>query len=140
MTFSEFVDRFQVRRSGKGWLMRCPAHQDRKPSLSISEGREGCVLLKCQAGCDLDAVLAGLGIEKKDLFPERPFASTAKPKPQRQAAGKTSPVIDWPGKRIRLVRARVPFGGKIVDAIRIETATPKPKPTLKRRRSDDSIL
>jgi hypothetical protein len=46
---------------------------------------------------------------------------------------------NWPGKRMRLVRARVPFGGKIVDAIRIEAATPKPKPTLKRRRSDDSI-
>jgi hypothetical protein len=45
---------------------------------------------------------------------------------------------NWPGKRIKLVRARVPFGGKIVDAIRIEAATAKSK--LKRRKSDDSII
>ena len=35
---------------------------------------------------------------------------------------------NWPGKRIKLVSMRVPFGGKIVDAVRIEAATPKPKP------------
>ena len=35
---------------------------------------------------------------------------------------------NWPGRRIKLVSSRVPFGGKIVDAVRIEPVTPKPKP------------
>jgi hypothetical protein len=29
----------------------CPAHDDRAPSLSISEGDDGRTLLKCHAGC-----------------------------------------------------------------------------------------
>ena len=30
---------------------RCPAHEDKNPSLSVSE-RDGKVLLKCHADCD----------------------------------------------------------------------------------------
>jgi DNA-binding transcriptional regulator YiaG len=33
-----------VRKSGKGWMARCPAHEDRTPSLSVSEGDDGRVL------------------------------------------------------------------------------------------------
>jgi putative DNA primase/helicase len=61
-----------VRRSGAGkWLARCPAHNDENPSLSLREGNDGRVLLKCHAGCSLDAVLAALGLRKRDLFPSR---------------------------------------------------------------------
>jgi hypothetical protein len=47
---------------------RCPVHEDRKPSLSISEGGEGRTLLHCHAGCEMDDVLAGVGLDKTDLF------------------------------------------------------------------------
>ena len=40
-----------VRGSGGGWMPRCPAHEDRKPSLSISEGEQS-ILLLCHAGGD----------------------------------------------------------------------------------------
>jgi putative DNA primase/helicase len=38
-------------KSGRNWLVRCPAHGDRSPSLSIRKGREGRVLVHCFAGC-----------------------------------------------------------------------------------------
>jgi hypothetical protein len=50
-----------VRRSGAGWVARCPAHEDREPSLSIGIGRAGNVLLHCFAGCAFTDIVAALG-------------------------------------------------------------------------------
>lgn len=48
-------------RSGSGWLCRCPAHDDSKPSLSLSYSRYGDKLLaKCHAGCDFLDIIAAL--------------------------------------------------------------------------------
>ena len=46
------------RSVGARWMARCPAHEDRKPSLSISSGRDGKVLVRCHAGCDQRDVIA----------------------------------------------------------------------------------
>ena len=40
-----------ARRVGSRWMACCPAHDDREPSLSISFGKNGKVLV-CHAGCD----------------------------------------------------------------------------------------
>src|SRR5262245_4511545 len=64
------VARLGAKRCGRGWLARCPAHDDRKPSLSIREGAEGRILLKCHAGCNTNDVLATLGLAPRDLFAE----------------------------------------------------------------------
>lgn len=48
-------------------MTRCPAHDDSTPSLSITYS-DAKVLLHCMAGCDLQAVLAALGLETADLF------------------------------------------------------------------------
>jgi hypothetical protein len=50
---------------------RCPAHDDKKPSLSIGRGHDGKILLHCQAGCELQSILKALNLEESDLFPER---------------------------------------------------------------------
>jgi hypothetical protein len=55
------------RRSGRDW--QCPAHQDRTPSLSVREGRDGTAVLRCHAGCQTQDVLAALGLDWPDLFP-----------------------------------------------------------------------
>ena len=55
-------------RDGK-WMARCPAHDDRGPSLSIGENDDGAVLLHCFAGCDVQAVVNAVGWELNDLFP-----------------------------------------------------------------------
>lgn len=64
------VSRLHAKRAGKGWLAKCPAHDDRDPSLTINEGADGRALVYCQAGCPLEAVLSALGLTKKDLFPQ----------------------------------------------------------------------
>ncbi|ABW09730.1 hypothetical protein Franean1_0264 [Parafrankia sp. EAN1pec] len=51
--------------------VRCPAHPDGSPSLSVGTGRDSRVLLTCQAGCDLDAITAAVGLVQADLFPPR---------------------------------------------------------------------
>jgi putative DNA primase/helicase len=61
-----------ARKSGNGWSARCPAHEDRKASLSVSETDDGIVLLKCHAGCDTDQIVEAIGLKLRDLFPEQP--------------------------------------------------------------------
>jgi hypothetical protein len=49
----------------------CPAHDDNNPSLSISEGADGRVLIKCHAGCEVEAVVEAIGLTMADLFPAK---------------------------------------------------------------------
>ncbi len=56
--------------SGTKGMARCPAHDDRTPSLGVTLGRKA-ILLHCFAGCDQASVLAALareGIETSALF------------------------------------------------------------------------
>lgn len=57
-----------VRKQGKGWIACCPAHDDKSPSLAISEGSEGRVLLKCWAGCRYSEVMAAIGLDESAGF------------------------------------------------------------------------
>lgn len=62
----------KVKENGPGrWLACCPAHQDRSPSLAIRETPDGIILMKCFAECPTADVLAAVGLELKDLFPQR---------------------------------------------------------------------
>lgn len=47
------------RRSGRGWIVRCPAHHDRSPSLAMHE-RGGRLLVHCWSGCSQSEVIASL--------------------------------------------------------------------------------
>ena len=68
MQISDLAARLHARRSGSGYIARCPAHGDRSPSLSISNGRDGRILLRCHAGCDTFAIVKALGLQVSDLF------------------------------------------------------------------------
>ena len=75
------AERFGARRTGTGrWMAKCPAHPDRSPSLSIAAGRDGKVLVRCFAGCELSAVLQSAGLTIDNLFPGPP------PAPEKLAA------------------------------------------------------
>jgi putative DNA primase/helicase len=54
------------RRVGAAWMARCPAHNDRSPSLSISTGNDGKVLLRCHAGCEQRDLIEVL--QRRDLW------------------------------------------------------------------------
>ena len=61
MLLSEFLDRLEgVKRNGPGWTARCPAHDDQTASLSVAEGADGMMLLKCHAGCGFEQILAAV--------------------------------------------------------------------------------
>lgn len=46
----------------------CPAHEDRRSSLCISEGNDGRILMKCHAGCDFKSILDSKGWEMSEMF------------------------------------------------------------------------
>ena len=48
------------KRTAEGWKACCAAHDDRNPSLSISDTDDGKILVKCHAGCSQDAVIESL--------------------------------------------------------------------------------
>lgn len=57
-----------VKRSGNGWKALCPAHDDRRASLSVAEGDDREVLLFCHAGCTFSEIIAALGMREQDAF------------------------------------------------------------------------
>jgi hypothetical protein len=57
-----------VQPRNNGFTALCPSHHDQNPSLSISEGDGGKVLLRCFAGCSLGQILDALGLKTADLF------------------------------------------------------------------------
>ena len=64
-----------ARKAGNDWSCRCPAHEDRKASLSIGRGADGKVLVHCHAGCEQDLVVGTL--KNLGLWP----SANAKPEP-----------------------------------------------------------
>jgi putative DNA primase/helicase len=59
----------EAKPAGNGWSARCPAHEDRRASLSIAEGDDGRALVKCHAGCKADAICTAVGLRVLDLMP-----------------------------------------------------------------------
>lgn len=56
-----------AKRSGGGFIAKCPTHEDRLPSLSIHDGKKGTVL-HCHAGCRSQDIAAALGFTVAHLF------------------------------------------------------------------------
>ncbi len=83
-----------VKQTGQGkWLARCPAHDDRSPSLAIKEV-EGRVLIHCFAGCSVMDVLQAVGLKMANLFPDKsidPYAP--KPKTPKFSAYELFPLL-----------------------------------------------
>jgi hypothetical protein len=111
MTLDDFLNRLEgVRKSAGGWMARCPAHEDRRQSLSVSLG-EDRILLNCFAHCEPKDVVAKLGLRLRDLFfNEQPREGKPRPKdrfgPPEAAYPYTdeqsvllSEVVRYPGKK-----------------------------------------
>lgn len=72
MTVADFLTHLDgVREGARGWIARCPAHPDRSPSLSVDEGDDGRVLVRCFAGCTAESITAAVGLTVRDLFSEK---------------------------------------------------------------------
>ena len=73
MSIDTLISRLDgVKETGLGkYLSRCPAHDDRSPSLAIKDGDDGRVLIHCFAGCETENVLSAIGMTFSDIMPER---------------------------------------------------------------------
>ncbi len=146
------------KRHGEAWSARCPAHDDRDPSLSIGTGTDARVLLHCHAGCAVEAIVATIGLGMKDLMPA-PVADVRRHSaPQRTQSAATFVTSDdaaaalerkhgpcaarWTytdGQGVsvgEVLRWNPPAGGKIVRPISrrgdgwVIGAMPEPRPLL----------
>ncbi len=73
MSLETLIDRLDcVRETGYGkYVARCPAHDDKSPSLAIKECGDGRILLHCFSLCETEDVLSALGLTFADVMPER---------------------------------------------------------------------
>lgn len=58
------------KHSGRSYVARCAAHDDKNASLSISQGTDGKILMHCHAGCTIQEICASLDIAVHNLFPQ----------------------------------------------------------------------
>jgi DNA primase len=57
-----------VKPSANGYTACCPAHKDKRPSLSFSENEDGKIMVYCHSGCTFSQIIQSLGITAKDLI------------------------------------------------------------------------
>ena len=78
ISFREFIQlveshtNFHAKRTASGYSLRCPAHDDKNPSLSACEGDDGTILLKCFRECSFNEICKALNIDPSSLFPIKP--------------------------------------------------------------------
>jgi len=65
-------------RGAGRWMAHCPAHDDKTPSLSIAEGADGRILLRCFADCSAAEIMDSIGLSMSDLY-EGPIAHQLRP-------------------------------------------------------------
>lgn len=67
-SFEEFLDLFDKQvKTAEGFNVRCPSHDDGKPSLTVSKKGDK-IVLKCHAGCEVESILSTLGLTFQALF------------------------------------------------------------------------
>lgn len=103
-----------VRKTGSGWIAKCPAHPDKSPSLSIREGERG-ILLRCFAGCTFGAIADALGLRQSELFHE-PLSA-----PQKRQRATKAILKGICSECLIIVCAASPVGTD-ADASRLKTA------------------
>jgi len=67
------------KQNGNGWSARCPAHEDRRPSLSVSEGDDGRTLVWCHAGCSVESICDAAGLRVADLMTDDSSTASTQP-------------------------------------------------------------
>lgn len=70
----KFLSRADVSRYKAGathGVFKCPAHADKRASATWRELDDSRLLIFCHAGCSANEILAALGLQMTDLYPER---------------------------------------------------------------------
>lgn len=106
----------KVRARGPGqWSARCPAHDDKGPSLSVRETTDGRVLVHCFGGCDVDEVVRAVGLELSDLFPPRESSGAPLQRRRLLPAGQALEIIRDEALLIAVAGANIANGIELTD-------------------------
>lgn len=85
----KLVERLGGRWTGSGGLCRCPAHDDRSPSLSVRAGHRS-LLLHCFAGCTASDILRSLRAAGRPLEePAEPAGTSGQPSSRGAATARS---------------------------------------------------
>jgi hypothetical protein len=114
MTFASpetenFLSRLEgVRKSGSGWIARCPCrNDDNNPSLSIGQGEGGRTLVTCHRGmsCGVEEICTSVGLKVSDLMPKETGDTPRKfdPPPPKKEAPIAPPQKNTPESKPKLV-------------------------------------
>lgn len=69
----------QSKKSGSGYITKCPAHNDLNPSLSVTEGTDGRVLLHYHSRREIEVICDSLKISITDLFSTKTYPNSHSP-------------------------------------------------------------
>ncbi len=71
LPLEELLNRFDgVKPCRDGYTARCPAHDDKRPSLKIKESN-GRILFYCYSGCAVEQIIQAAGLSWDDIMPDK---------------------------------------------------------------------
>ena len=109
-------------------MVRCPAHKDRTPSLSVDDGVDGRLLVKCFAGCEGKVVLSAL----QQLGIADGPAHRVQPPRGRQGANADTNLSNRSTRAKRIWARALPLAGTLADLYLQERGLTGPwPPTLR---------
>jgi hypothetical protein len=79
---ARIAEKLGGRKSGRGYVARCPAHEDTSPSLSLRDGDRG-IMVHCFAGCSAADIYAAIRRFDADLLPR---GGVVRPEPGKVSA------------------------------------------------------
>lgn len=98
MTLPKALECIQCGRA-RNVMALCPSHGDRIPSLSVGRGKDGKVLLHCNAGCQFQSIIEAAGLTKSDLrgnSPLSPLCTTREQRDRIDDPSKAEERAKWP--------------------------------------------
>lgn len=70
-TTATMIEAIEAAKHGTKTVMRCPAHDDQNPSLSIGPGHDQPVVFHCHANCDPKAIVEAARLQWDEVCAER---------------------------------------------------------------------
>jgi hypothetical protein len=106
-----------VMSDSNGWSALCPAHEEKRNSLSITHGDDGKAILNCHAGCEVKDIVAAIGLQMRDLFMDAGKQTRAKSMSMSgidsaQTAGEPVAIYSYTDKRGKVVYEKLRYEPK----------------------------
>lgn len=118
MEHKEFLKHFDLNgargKSDGSINVRCPCHDDKKASLTISKGEKHETVLKCHAGCNYIDILAAVGLTENDLYNDgKEQEQNWRKEAEKSANGrKIEAIYDYEDVKGEYLYSKIRFEGK----------------------------